>query len=75
MHVGSPRTEWAELPDLVRAEIEGILGDRVVRATTQAGGFSPGVAAVVELASGDRRGPSLGGKWGGRPPAGAGGVG
>ncbi len=54
MHVGSPRTEWSALPSAVRAAIEGILGAPVRSAATQQGGFSPGVAALVELEDGRR---------------------
>lgn len=51
---GSPRIEWLDLPPHVRAEVEAGLGGAVVEARTTAGGFSPGVAAVVETADGDR---------------------
>jgi hypothetical protein len=46
--------EWAALPREVRERVEARLGSRVVRAVTQPGGFSPGVAARVQLASGER---------------------
>ena len=50
----NPRIPWAELPARVRAEIERRLGSPVVAARTQPGGFSPGVAARLELADGSR---------------------
>ncbi|NVM97626.1 phosphotransferase [Arthrobacter sp. SDTb3-6] len=46
------RIGWAGLPAQVRAGIEGILGDAVVAAASQPGGFSPGSADRVRLASG-----------------------
>ena len=48
------RIPWEELPPAVRAEIEQRLGGAVVAARTQTGGFSPGVAARLELADGRR---------------------
>ena len=48
------RIPWSGLPARVRAEVEGRLGSRVVTARTQVGGFSPGVAARLELADGAR---------------------
>lgn len=51
---GGNRLDWDALPVALRAEIEARLGDRVVRADTQAGGFSPAVAARLTLADGDR---------------------
>jgi hypothetical protein len=54
MHVGSPRQEWAELPQVGREGVESVLGAPVLTACTQPGGFSPGVAAVGELSTGER---------------------
>jgi len=51
---GGVRLTWAELPDHVRTAIEGRLGSSVVTADSQTGGFSPGVAARVQLADGSR---------------------
>ena len=48
------RIPWEELPPRLRAEIERRLGSAVVVARTQTGGFSPGVAARLELADGGR---------------------
>jgi aminoglycoside phosphotransferase (APT) family kinase protein len=48
------RTEWEALPPAVRAAVEGWLGSPVVAATTQRGGFSPGVAARLLTADGRR---------------------
>jgi hypothetical protein len=48
------RLGWEQLPEHVRAAIEGWLGEPVVSATTMAGGFSPGLAARLVTASGRR---------------------
>jgi aminoglycoside phosphotransferase (APT) family kinase protein len=48
------RIPWSELPQRIRAEVERRLGSAVVAARTQEGGFSPGVAARLELADGGR---------------------
>ncbi|WP_428964299.1 aminoglycoside phosphotransferase family protein [Micromonospora fluostatini] len=48
------RIGWADLPPRVRAGVEGILGDRVVSAVSQPGGFSPGTADRVVTAGGSR---------------------
>ncbi|SBT45408.1 phosphotransferase [Micromonospora auratinigra] len=48
------RIGWADLPDRVRAAVEEILGDRVVAAVSQPGGFSPGTADRVRTAAGRR---------------------
>ncbi len=48
------RIRWTDLPDPVRAAVEGILGDRVVEAVSQPGGFSPGTADRVRTAGGRR---------------------
>jgi hypothetical protein len=45
---------WAEMPAPVRFAIENRLGSRVVSARSQAGGFSPGVAARLQLADAAR---------------------
>jgi hypothetical protein len=50
----SPRISWADLPVHVQAGIEQILGARVVEATGQQGGFSPGTAERVRTAGGRR---------------------
>ena len=44
---GSSRIGWAQLPVAVRAGVEEILGARVVSATSQPGGLSPGSADRV----------------------------
>ena len=41
------RPTWEELPETVRQGVEDVLGFAVVRAESQRGGFSPGVAARV----------------------------
>ncbi|MFC0033440.1 phosphotransferase family protein [Micromonospora chaiyaphumensis] len=48
------RIRWADLPAPVRAAVEDILGDRVVAAESQHGGFSPGTADRVRTAGGGR---------------------
>lgn len=48
------RIEWESLPEQVRAAVEGWLGSPVVSATTQPGGFSPGVASRLVAADGRR---------------------
>ncbi len=48
------RVDWDAVPGPVRAGIEQICGAPVVRAATQPGGFSPGVAARVLCADGRR---------------------
>jgi aminoglycoside phosphotransferase len=48
------RIGWADVPEHVQARVESILGDRVVSAYSQRGGFSPGTADRVRTASGGR---------------------
>lgn len=48
------RVPYGELPGRVRGWVEGVLGEAVVEAVTQSGGFSPGVAARVVGVSGRR---------------------
>ncbi|HEX6447562.1 MAG TPA: phosphotransferase [Streptosporangiales bacterium] len=48
------RIDWAALPGAVRAWVVAELGSPVVEAATQAGGFSPGVAARLVCADGTR---------------------
>ncbi len=48
------RLDWTALPIRVRAAVEGWLGEPVAAAATQAGGFSPGVAARLCTTSGRR---------------------
>ncbi|WP_419993552.1 phosphotransferase family protein [Streptomyces boninensis] len=48
------RLPWDGVPDHVRGAIEAELGSGVVAAESQAGGFSPGVAARLRLADGRR---------------------
>ncbi|WP_433509946.1 phosphotransferase family protein [Nonomuraea sp. CA-143628] len=49
---GGRRIAWAAVPEEVAAGIERLLGDRVVGAVSQPGGFSEGLAARVRLAGG-----------------------
>jgi hypothetical protein len=44
----------ADVPDRVRAAVEGHLGSPVLAAVNQRGGFSPGTAARVRCADGTR---------------------
>ena len=48
------RLHWEDLPARIRAAVEGWLGEPVIEAATQTGGFSPGVAARLRAASGRR---------------------
>ena len=48
------RAQWHEIPVPLRARIEAVLGEPVVEARSQAGGFSPGSADRVMTASGRR---------------------
>ncbi|GAB3158795.1 hypothetical protein GCM10027290_62600 [Micromonospora sonneratiae] len=48
------RIGWRDLPDQVRSAIEDIIGEPVVQAVSQPGGFSPGTADRVRTASGRR---------------------
>ncbi|ATL26430.1 phosphotransferase [Streptomyces formicae] len=48
------RAPWEQLPAHVKSALEAELGGTVVAATTQHGGFSPGVAARVRLGDGRR---------------------
>jgi aminoglycoside phosphotransferase (APT) family kinase protein len=48
------RRDWAELPRVVRDALEEHLRARVIRADSEPGGFSPGVAARLELSDGRR---------------------
>lgn len=48
------RLAWHDLPRIVRAAVEDIVGWPVAEATTQRGGFSPGAAARIRSADGRR---------------------
>jgi aminoglycoside phosphotransferase (APT) family kinase protein len=48
------RLPWERLPPEIRAAIEQRLGAPVARAVTRPGGFSPGLAATLELEDGRR---------------------
>jgi hypothetical protein len=48
------RVGWEQVPGPVRAAIEGVCGARVAGASTQPGGFSPGLAARVRCQNGAR---------------------
>src|SRR5262249_51067570 len=49
------RVDWESVPEPVRIAIEHVCGSPVVKAKTQAGGFSPGVAARLVCGDGTRR--------------------
>lgn len=51
---GGGRAQWSELPGGLRDAVAAELGSPVVRATSQAGGFSPGSADRVVTAAGRR---------------------
>lgn len=48
------RLAWSALPTYLRVAVEGWLGEPVAEATTQEGGFSPGVAARLRTVGGRR---------------------
>ncbi len=48
------RLPWSALPGHLRAQVEQMLGGQVLAATTQPGGFSPGIAARLILEDGRR---------------------
>ena len=52
--VSGPRIGWIDLPAHLHREIETIIGDRVMQAHSQIGGFSPGTADRVVTATGRR---------------------
>ncbi len=51
---GGARIGWEDLPREVQGGVERILGSQVIASTSQPGGFSPGSADRVVLASGTR---------------------
>src|ERR1700689_426972 len=51
---GGVRVAFQAVPPRVRSAVEQVCGSPVVEARTQAGGFSPGVAARVSCADGSR---------------------
>ncbi|ADB31461.1 aminoglycoside phosphotransferase [Kribbella flavida DSM 17836] len=53
-HAVGVRLPYEKVPPAVRGWVERVLGSQVVSATTQQGGFSPGVAARLVTASGRR---------------------
>ncbi len=48
------RIGWTDLPDRVRRAVVDILGDEVIEAVSQSGGFSPGTADRVRTTDGRR---------------------
>lgn len=52
VHGGRSRLAWGDLPPHVRSRIEQLAGARVVASTTALGGFSPGLAATLDLDDG-----------------------
>src|SRR3712207_1826542 len=54
MRAPPPRPPWTTLPPALRRAVELVLGDAVVHARSQTGGFSPGSADRVRTASGRR---------------------
>ncbi len=48
------RPAWSMLPDAVPSALEGWLGSAVTTAESQAGGFSPGIAARIRTVGGAR---------------------
>ena len=54
MNAPGHRLQWPDLPDRLRARIEGELGSPVVQAVGQRGGYGPSLAARCGLADGRR---------------------
>ncbi|WP_117211194.1 phosphotransferase family protein [Allorhizocola rhizosphaerae] len=52
--IGGNRLLWTQLPEPLRHEIEHGVGGTVARAISRPGGFSPGLASVLELDTGAR---------------------
>ncbi len=50
--IGGRRASWEELPAELRQWVETRCGDTVIAASSEPGGFSPGVASRLELANG-----------------------
>lgn len=50
----SSRVQWSEIPAVVLAAVDELLGSHVVTAVSQSGGFSPGSADRVRCADGRR---------------------
>jgi aminoglycoside phosphotransferase len=48
------RIPWRQVPERVRSAVEASLGSSIVEAVTQEGGYSPGAAARVRMATGRR---------------------
>src|SRR5438552_3725080 len=48
------RLQWVDVPEYVRADLEGALGSAVVDAVNQRGGYGPSLAARCGLADGRR---------------------
>ena len=48
------RVGWQDVPERIRAAVEGWLGTPVVSATNQSAGFSPGTAARLRTADGQK---------------------
>ncbi|MGC4193136.1 MAG: phosphotransferase [Thermomicrobiales bacterium] len=53
-HARGQRVAWTDLPAHIVTAIEKAMGAPVVSAHSMSGGFSPGVAARIETASGER---------------------
>jgi hypothetical protein len=54
MAASKNRPHWPDLPPSVRGQLEGLVGDEVLAAESCQGGFSPGFASRLTLASGNR---------------------
>jgi Phosphotransferase enzyme family len=54
MSASKNRPRWGDLPPSVRGQIEDLVGDEVAGAENCQGGFSPGFASRLTLASGKR---------------------
>ena len=54
MPASKDRLRWAQLPGHVQRRVQDLAGGRVLAAQNCAGGYSPGLAARLRLAAGDR---------------------
>jgi len=52
IHARGQRRDWSDLPTSIVVELEEFIGDQVITASTQHGGFSPGIAARIATTSG-----------------------
>jgi hypothetical protein len=70
MSASKNRPRWSDLPSCIRRQIEELVGDEVIAAENCQGGFSPGFASRLTLASGKRAFTKAvdGGEWPSQAP-------